>query len=192
MTTGRGWFCAAWALLVGLVAGPGAAEAPRMVEAGRVLAVVEGNWRNAGPERAVLVLGREAADLYIYGAAPGFGGSSLLAEARGIAWTGGMFGTRPSLDLAASGSLQVISQNTAIGRHRWRRVLTIAHRDGAYRIAGFTYEAYDTLDPAGEVACDVNLLTGRGVRNGIGFRTRASALPVADWSEMAEPAACFD
>lgn len=103
-----------------------------------------------------------------------------------VAWTGAMAGQAPWLELTPGGSLAVISENTGIGRDRWHMTLTIAHRDGL-RVAGVTYEWYDTLDPEAGGTCDLNLLSGRGtVATAAGARavTAGPAPRLANWREM--------
>ena len=85
-----------------------------------------------------------------------------VTVARDIAWRGGI-GQEPMLDLAPNGSVRVVSMNESIGRDRWWLTLTIAHRDGAYKVAGFTFDWYDTLDPEAYGVCDLNLLSGKGL-----------------------------
>lgn len=111
-----------------------------------------------------------------------------------IAWRGGI-GQQPDLTLAANGSVRLTSRNDAIGRNRWSQTLTLAFRSGAYRVAGFTYSWYDTLNLADTGVCDLNLLTRRGVlevnESRREVRTKLSAVPVTNWSESTPiPAAC--
>lgn len=87
-------------------------------------------------------------------------GKGMISALR-IAWMGGI-GQVPALQLARNGSVQLVSGNQGVGRDRWQLTLTIAYRDGDYRVAGMTYEWYDTLDPNNTGTCDVNLLTGQG------------------------------
>ena len=113
--------------------------------------------------------GNGAAEIYTlldYGS----GGVNLTVEterdfhsAREVAWSGGLPGQRPELSLSPHGSLLLTSMNDAVGRDRWRLTLTIAHREGDWRVAGITYDWWDTIDPAAGGTCDVNLLSGRGV-----------------------------
>jgi len=53
--------------------------------------------------------------------------------------------------------------NEGPGRDRWSKTLTIAHRQGDWRIARHTYSFYDPMDPGACGQCDLNLLTGQGV-----------------------------
>jgi hypothetical protein len=87
--------------------------------------------------------------------------------------------------------------NEAIGRNRWHLTLTIAWRDGAYRVAGVTYGHYDTLDPENSGGCDLNLLTGRGVQTtSLGTQSVTAvdlpAIPVTDWTDETQlPRGCY-
>lgn len=76
-------------------------------------------------------------------------------------WIGGV-GQQPSLNLTPGGSLQVISENIAIGRNRWEQVITLAWRKDQLMVAGYTYRWYDTLDLENSGICDLNFLSGKG------------------------------
>ncbi len=117
----------------------------------------------------------------------------------GVAWTGGMAGQEPNLAVSPAGSLLLMSRNDAVGRDRWTLTLTVAQRDGALKVAGITYQHYDTLDPANAGSCDLNLLSGRGVVEGPEGRREVTAPgPAPALSEWQEddlpnllPAECF-
>ena len=107
--------------------------------------------------------------------------------ANDIAWSGSI-GQKPDLELAPNGSVVLVSMNESVSRSRWHLALTIAFRDGRYVIAGYTYDWYDTLDPAIGGTCDLNLLTGRGtLQKGQGpktnVRTALRAIPVTDFRD---------
>ena len=95
---------------------------------------------------------------------------------------------------AKDAALAVIihSANDAIGRGRWSRKLTVAYIDKTFVVAGYTYNSRDTLDLSAHTNCDVNLLTGRGIKNQKPFKTAVKIVPVADWSEGAIPRECRD
>lgn len=127
--------------------------------------------------------GTGTADLQIDGTTLG------TVVARNVAWVGGI-GQVPNLTLASNGSVQLNSMNDSVGRDRWHLILTIAYRNDAYRIAGYTYQWFDTLDPDNNGTCDVNLLTGQGevaINEGSkkAFSQSLPALPVTDWTDMA-------
>ena len=115
--------------------------------------------------------------------------------AQNIAWLGGI-GQQPELSLAPNGSVRLMSMNEAIGRNRWHLTLTIAYRKGAYRIAGYTYDWYDTLNPEDNGVCDLNLLNGKGTlsRNGgasRAIRTTLKSRSVTEWTDDVEiPKVC--
>ncbi|MEO0357403.1 MAG: hypothetical protein AAF386_03740, partial [Pseudomonadota bacterium] len=61
-----------------------------------------------------------------------------------------------------------------------------AFRDGAYRVVGLTYNWFDTLDLNNGGTCDLNLITGQGIRRlaGRGQDNYTLELPmpnVVDW-----------
>lgn len=85
--------------------------------------------------------------------------SAPLMVARSIAFNGAMWGMAPELMQAENGSLRLASQQTGIGRFPWHQTLTIAYRDDAFVLAGFSYSTYDR-GAGHSMSCDVNLLTG--------------------------------
>lgn len=113
-----------------------------------------------------------------------------------LVWIGGS-GQEPWLELTPQGSLQVFSENSAIGRNRWGQVLTLAFRDGAMRVAGYTFYWHDTLNLDDIGVCDLNLLSGKGEitlgqdDKSTRIKVATRALPVKDWSNDM-PAECAE
>jgi hypothetical protein len=102
-----------------------------------------------------------------------------------------MAGTEPEISVNKAGSLVVVFQNDAIGRDRWRQQFTIAFRGGALVVAGYGYQARDTLRPGGGGgSCDVNFLAGRGIRNGKPIKLAGGPIRLSDWTDKSAPAAC--
>lgn len=141
-------------------------------------------------ERFTLVdHGNGSADLLIEGA-----GSGRLVAAD-IAWIGGP-GQQPELELAPNGSVRLITMNESTGIERWHEALTIAWRHGAYTVAGYTHDWYDTIDADRAGECDLNLLTGKGlIRRGQGpqqeIRHDVPSRPVTRWtSDHQVPEVC--
>lgn len=135
------------------------------------------------PDRAELVEVPEGGDatLNIYD-----GGTQLIVNALALVWVGGA-GQQPELTITDHGSLRVHAMNISIGRNKWHETLTIAFRQGQYKVAGYTYSWYDGLDMKNQGECDVNLLTGKGIL-ALGmdwtkstFTTKARAMPVQEW-----------
>jgi hypothetical protein len=140
--------------------------------------------------KAVLVDTEDGADLYIF--TDSGDGWQQAVHARDIAWRGGMYGQAPWLDETQSGSLKLYSENSSIGRGRWEQILTIAYRDGTFKVAGYTYSYYDTLDPDAAGECDINLLTGKGKHNDKPFKTKFPAMNVSDWTMDTRPPECAE
>jgi hypothetical protein len=161
----------------------------------RVISSVTLSFSDDGStDRAVLVDNFDSgADLYIFR-----GVEDAKADApmkpdllkKQAAWNGSMWGSRPTLDANAKGSLVMKSQNDAIGRSRWSEALTIVYRNHEFLIAGLTYESHDTLEPKAGGACDINFLNGKGTRNGKSVETKFSAVRLQDWSDEKLPKEC--
>jgi hypothetical protein len=145
-------------------------------------------------DRALLVEGDNAADLYIYQSVddPVSHQSTLklVFYKKEAAYSGGVFGQLPSLEVNGRGSLKIKSENISIGRNRWTEVLTIGYRSNQFMVLGVTYTAYDTLDPNAFSDCDLNLASGKGVRKGKPFAAGLQPVPLANWSEDQLPKAC--
>jgi len=159
----------------------------------RVLSVVTADWNGDGSfDRAILITSEaepDQADLLVYLS----DGSDTMRPAvsrRNIAWRGAMWGTQPALEITGRGSLIITSANEAVGRNRWTQKLTVVYRNKVFIVAGYTYSDYDTLAPGSSTNCDINYLSGKGVRNNKSFRTSAKAVALADWSEASIPNEC--
>lgn len=170
----------------------------RMVFPSDVLSVITADWNKDGrKDRAVLMYnyGMGEADLVIY-----LGSQDAMVEhvfAPQIAWYGNMWGQQPSLTLNDTGSLLVHSLNIGIGRNRWEQTLTIAYRDEAFVVAGYTYSYHDSITPENYGDCDVNLLTGNGeVSIGEGplrkFILGTTSTSLLDWNLDTYPKECFE
>jgi hypothetical protein len=161
----------------------------------RVLSAVTLSFTDGGAtDRAVLVDNRDAgADLYLYlsldDAKPDASVKPALVK-KNAAWSGAMWGTRPSLEVSGNGSLLIKSGNEAIGRGRWTLTLTVVYRNKDFVVAGLTRDVRDTLDLKAGGSCDLNLLTGKGKRNDKSVETKFPAIKLADWSDEKLPKEC--
>ncbi|MCU0550146.1 MAG: hypothetical protein MUC48_12420 [Leptolyngbya sp. Prado105] len=153
----------------------------------KIISSVKADWNGDGvSDRAILVVGEPTeADLLIY-----LSGISKPMTKKNIAWRGEMYGTNPSLSVNPQGSLVITSANEAIGRDRWSKKVTALYDKGEFEVAGFTYSYRDTLDLANTGTCDVNLLTGKGIKNDKEFRTTLKPMSLAEWTEDSEPKEC--
>lgn len=161
----------------------------------RVISAVTLNLTGqGGADRAVLVDNFESgADLYIYlaidDAKPDVALKPALVK-KAAAWSGAMWGTRPSLEVSGKGSLLIKSGNEAIGRGRWTQTLTVVYRNKDFVVAGITRDERDTLDLKAGGSCDLNLLTGKGQRISKPVETKFPAIKLADWSDEKLPKEC--
>lgn len=175
-----------------------AAAAPQAVKPENVLSVVTADWNDdGGMDRALLVRNEDDADLYIFLSDDSGTDLKLAAYAKAFSWAGSMWGTLPELSApAGKASLQVVSQNDAVGRDRWTQTLTLAYRNKAFVVAGYTFSSRDTLEPDAWSECDVNLLTGKGLAKsekapkGKAFSTATRAMPVDQWTQDTTPKGC--
>lgn len=158
-----------------------------------IIDVLSEDWNGDGTvDRAVLVKGDIDADLYLYLSRPD-GTIGLSEIGRSIAWHGAMAGTLASLENGTSGSsFYLHSQNDSIGRNRWSNKLTIAIRNDLGLVAGYTHNSRDTLNLDDNFMCDLNLLNGRGLRNGIAFKSPGQRVSISDWSTERLPRECLD
>lgn len=164
------------------------------IDPANVLSVITNDWNDdGGMDRAVLVLPDNEDDdagLYLYLSDDASPPPQLSIFKPNLVWTGVMWGTIPRLALGKSGSLEVHSMNAAIGRNRWSQKLTLAYRNKAFVVAGYTYESYDTLQPNYAFSCDINLLTGKGLKNEKPVKVSQPVVKLADWSRESVPKVC--
>ncbi len=162
-----------------------------------VLSAVTLDFNNdAKQDRAVLVRNKdEVADLYLYLAKDVPTPEPVMALAltkKSVVYSGTMWGQSPSLDVSAKGSLLIKSGNESIGRNRWLQTLTVVYRNKEFVIAGITYASRDTLEAGNDVSCDLNLLTGKGLRNGRPIDAKLTPILLADWSDEKLPKECHN
>jgi hypothetical protein len=161
----------------------------------RVLSAVTLSFQSNGDtDRAVLVENDDAgADLYIFlnlDPANSRGAVKPALVKKNAAWSGSMWGSRPTLEVNGKGSLLIKSANEAIGRSRWSETLTIVYRNNEFLVAGLTREARDTLEPKSGGSCDLNFLSGKGKRDGKTIEVKTAAMKLADWSDEKLPKEC--
>jgi hypothetical protein len=185
------------ALVLALPVSAFAQAAPASVSPARIVSAASGAWTNDGRMgRAVLIDDPDNAsvDLAIYtgdGTDPGQA-PKLAAFAHDIAASGGMFGNTAELRQARNGALQVYSENTAVGRDKWERTMTLAFRGGRFVVAGLTMRSYDDLHPNSAASCDLNFLSGVGKKGGKTLKVASGGIPVEKWTEDMIPKSCQD
>lgn len=103
--------------------------------------------------------------------------------------TDGLAGNNSSLETNKAGSLQIL-QGMENGRYRWHRILTVAHRNGKYVVAGFTYDGYDSLQEEKPLNCDYNLLTRKGEKHGRKVTIKTGALDLKTLTDTEKLYSC--
>lgn len=169
---------------------------------GRLLAALSGDWNGNDQTDLVVLLdtGEGAADLLLYERS----GDRLnpLLHVANVAFAGPMGGQTPWLEARTETSFVIRSEQIGIGRSPWEQAVTVAYRDGAYVVAGYTHSFYDRMDPERGGRCDVNLLsggwegtftpaTGQPTRNRNGT-DGPRAFPLTTLTEDFFPQACLD
>jgi hypothetical protein len=185
-------FAVAALLLTAMPAAAAPPHAPGDIPSARVLSAVTGDWNNDGSiDHAVLFETDDSyAGLAIF-LSKGNGGVALSAFNPHMAFNGQMAGSTPELRVAKSGSLQLHSENMAVGRDHWERTLTISYRGNRVVVSGITASDYDTLDPNSGTSCDINLLTGKGKAGKKTVKVKAGGVPLAKWDDdTSTPKAC--
>jgi hypothetical protein len=167
----------------------------RLAPASQALDVLQFDFNNDGyTDRAVLIED-EAPDakLVIYTSMRDtMDEGTVLKEP---IWSGFVAGQYAQLHSKGRNNLVVTSSNQSIGRNRWTQTLTIAHRENAYRVVGFSYEFYDTLNQDNNGRCDVNYLNRTAeIRMDVSLIAMEHAFgpePITEWSFDNVPDACF-
>lgn len=152
-----------------------------------VLSVVTADWNSDGDfDRAVLVKFARAeagAELFIYQSDPEADAMKLTFHKTNAAWSGGIWGTLPHLELDKNNNLVIHSQNSGVGRGHWKQAITVMYQKGEFIVSSFTYEARDTLKLDDALTCSMDFITRKGMKNGIPLKTPNTPLALAEWSE---------
>jgi hypothetical protein len=164
----------------------------------QIIGAAVGDWNKDGnPDLALLVAPVDEDDnigIYIYLRDKDHLLLSLAASApnkvAGNASLDSLVGQDPTLSALPNGSIAVHSENSGVGRDRWEQTLTIAYRNAAFVVAGFTYSHYDTLDPDHNGSCDYNVLSGKVSSSGKDSKVEARTVAVADWADAIGTKAC--
>jgi hypothetical protein len=158
----------------------------------QVLSAVTGYWNGDGSaDRAVLIAHKPDpeedelvfSELYLFLSDAEHESMPLALHKKNPAWSGDLGGTLPHLEIDRHGNLVIVSQNDAIGRDRWQQWLTIAYKDGEFVVAGFHYEATDSLRPKYRLQCNVDLFAGSGIKNGKQLKVRKQTIALMQWND---------
>lgn len=164
--------------------------------ADRIVSAAIGDWD--GDDRADLALIARPPDesdddhgVYIYLNKPGNGRLTLVSAVPDKVWGSlALYGQQPEISALPNGSISIVSGNDSVGRNRWEQSLTVAYRNFDFVVAGYTYSAYDTLDPEFAAECDLNVLTGKGKAGDRAVAVTGAMIALRDWSDDIGRKAC--
>lgn len=157
----------------------------------QTISVATGDWnQDKRLDAAVLMKNKDMVELYIFLATKK--GLQPFIYKKDIVWTGTMGGTVPYLKAKGRGSLLINSENDSVGRNRWQQTLTISYRDKNFIVGGYTYNSYDTLDLKKTFECDLNLLTGHGIKNKKAFKIAPQRIKLNNWTDERVAKQCSD
>ena len=105
-------------------------------------------------------------------------------------WGTDSAGQQPEIAILENRSIRVHTENMAFGRSHWERTYTLAWRGGRLLVAGFTYAFNDTIEHDQSGSCDLNLLTGQGIRNGSKLSLSGRRIDLAEWDDSIGMSAC--
>lgn len=167
--------------------------APR-INPKNVISVITNDWNNDGLTDSAILVAPDNRDndigLYLHLRNPDTQQLTFAQFKPNLVWSGYSIGQIPRLESKPGGSIAIHSMNESIGRNRWTQTLTIAYRNNNFIVAGYTYNAYDTLDPTNAIECDLNLLTGKGIKNGKQIAFTHPTTTLANWTEQTTPTIC--
>jgi hypothetical protein len=144
-------------------------------------------------DRAQLIADGDDVDVAVYLSAGGKLPAKPTVLKKALGDYSDVPGQEPELSISGKGSMIIVFKNEAIGRDRWHAQYTIAWRNGALVVAGYSFDYRDTLEPNRSGACDVNFLTGKGTALGKSITVPAHPVSLAAWGQSDIPAACqFD
>ncbi|WP_235842225.1 hypothetical protein [Ciceribacter selenitireducens] len=164
----------------------------------RIISGASGDWNKDGATDLALLVAPGSEDevigIYLYVTESDRGLLKLVTSAPDKVWGNsrldGFYGQDPAITALANGSIAVMSQNSAIGRNRWERTLTLAYREDRFIVAGYTYSYHDTLDLDDSGSCDYNVVTGKLKRDETAQSVAPRTVSIEDWTDEIGSKAC--
>ena len=105
-------------------------------------------------------------------------------------WGTDSAGQQPEITILENRSIKIHTENMAFGRSHWERTYTLSWRGGRLLVAGFTYAFNDTIEHGQSGSCDLDLLTGQGIRNGRKLALSGQRIDLAEWDDSIGMSAC--
>lgn len=164
-----------------------------LIDPALLLSLVQQDWNSDGrPDKALLLRGagnsRQVA-LRIYLSDDSNSGYRLAGRHDAIGWVGQGEAGRPDLSASQSG-VTLRSGDSGSEKTPWHEVLSIDRRDDQFVVSRYTVNWHDKSDRRAGFRCDINLLSGNGVRNMTSLESVPSPATLEEWQRDALPAGC--
>jgi len=99
-------------------------------------------------------------------------------------------GNEATISTLQNGSILVTTRNGAEGQRHYEQKLTLAYRNFQFVVAGYTFTRSDDNGVENFMSCDLNVLTGKGKRDGTAFAVAPQFATIEDWNDDMGTAAC--
>ena len=99
-------------------------------------------------------------------------------------------GNEATITARPNGSILVSTTNGAEGQRHYEQKLTLAYRNFQFVVAGYTFTRSDDNGVENFMSCDLNVLTGKGKRDGAAFSVAPQFVTIEDWNDGIGTAAC--
>jgi hypothetical protein len=174
-----------------------AANASEMIDPERIASVTTGDWDGDGDiDLAMLVRptqeqGTAKNAIYILLSNPLAGSMEVATLAKDKVEGDFIYvGNEATISARPNGSILVSTKNGAEGQRHYEQKLTLAYRNFQFVVAGYTFTRSDDNGVENFMSCDLNVLTGKGKRDGAEFSVAPQFTTIEDWNDDMGTAAC--
>ncbi|WEZ83774.1 hypothetical protein P6U16_03015 [Rhizobium sp. 32-5/1] len=174
-----------------------AANAAEMIDPERIASVTTGDWDGDGDvDLAMLVRPTQAEGtaknaIYILLGDPLAGSMEVKTLAKDKVEGDFIYvGNEATISARPNGSILVSTKNGAEGQRHYEQKLTLAYRNFQFVVAGYTFTRSDDNGVETFMSCDLNVLTGKGERDGAAFSVVPQFTTIEDWNDDMGTAAC--
>jgi hypothetical protein len=164
-----------------------------LIDPALLLSLVQQDWNRDGRLDKALLL-RDSSDarqvaLRIYLSDGSDTGYRLAGRHDAIGWAGQGEAGRPDLSASESG-VTLRSGDSGSTKTPWHEVLSIDRRDDRFVVSRYTVNWHDKSDRRAGFRCDINLVTGSGIRNMASLESVPAPATLEKWQRDALPPDC--
>lgn len=168
-------------------------RAADMIDPAALISLVQQDWNSDGRLDKALLLRTSPSTrnvaLRIYLSDDSAAGYRLAGRHDAIAWAGSGRAGRPDLSASTNG-VTLRSGNDNAQDNPWHEVYSIEHRDDRFVVSRYTVTWHDKSDRRAGFRCDLNLLSGSGIRNTSSLESVPVAPALNDWQRSTLPENC--